>query len=224
MMNAARYGVGVQGIGIAERAYQKAVTYARERVQSRPVDGSTPGAAAIIHHPDVQRMLMTMRALTEGCRAFAAVAAAAYDTAHAHPDEATRKQSHAVYEFFVPLLKGFATEMSLEAASLGVQVHGARFLEQPRAHLGTRGGREGTLEGDLPRERALARGEDRAHGDAPRAPGARRSAKAAASSNRSLCFSDRICCFGHQAGTGFASEPACAASTRTRSTFLRSDS
>ncbi len=62
MMNAARYGVGVQGIAVAERAYQRAVQYARERVQSRPVDGSVPGAAAIIHHPDVRRMLMTMRA------------------------------------------------------------------------------------------------------------------------------------------------------------------
>src|SRR5438876_695269 len=66
MMNAARYAVGVQGIAVAERAYQKAVAYARERVQSRPVDGSVPRAATIIHHPDVKRMLMTMRAFTEG--------------------------------------------------------------------------------------------------------------------------------------------------------------
>ena len=77
MMNAARYGVGVQGIAIAERAYQKAATFSRERVQSRPVDGSTPGSAPIIHHPDVRRMLMTMRAYTEGCRALASVAASA---------------------------------------------------------------------------------------------------------------------------------------------------
>ena len=74
MMNAARYGVGVQGIALAERAYQKAVAYARDRVQSRPVDGSLPKAGAIIHHPDVRRMLMTMRAHTEGCRAMALVA------------------------------------------------------------------------------------------------------------------------------------------------------
>ena len=71
MMNAARYAVGMQGVAVAERAYQKASTFARERVQSRPVDGSTPGAAPIIHHPDVKRMLMTMRAYTEGCRAMA---------------------------------------------------------------------------------------------------------------------------------------------------------
>ncbi|MFY8088110.1 MAG: acyl-CoA dehydrogenase family protein, partial [Rubrivivax sp.] len=69
MMNAARYGVGIQGIGLAERAYQKAVGYARDRVQSRPVDGSLNKAAPIIHHPDVRRMLMTMRAHTEACRA-----------------------------------------------------------------------------------------------------------------------------------------------------------
>jgi alkylation response protein AidB-like acyl-CoA dehydrogenase len=134
MMNAARYAVGVQGIAVAERAYQKAVAYARDRVQSRPVDGSAPGAAPIIHHPDVQRMLMTMRALTEGCRAMAAVAAAASDAAHAHPDAQARKDNQAFYEFLVPLHKGFATEMSLEAASLGVQVHGGMgFIEETGA-------------------------------------------------------------------------------------------
>jgi hypothetical protein len=134
MMNAARYAVGVQGIAVAERAYQKAVAYARERVQSRPVDGSSPGAAPIIHHPDVQRMLMTMRALTEACRAVAAVAASAHDAVHAHPDPAVRKENLAFYEFLVPLLKGYATEMSLEAASLGVQVHGGMgFIEETGA-------------------------------------------------------------------------------------------
>jgi hypothetical protein len=134
MMNAARYAVGVQGIAIAERAYQKAVGYARERVQSRPVDGSLPHAAAILHHPDVKRMLMTMRALIEGCRGVAAVAAAAHDTAHAHPDAATRRHNQAWYEFLVPLHKGYATEMSLEVASLGIQVHGGTgFSEETGA-------------------------------------------------------------------------------------------
>jgi alkylation response protein AidB-like acyl-CoA dehydrogenase len=134
MMNAARFAVGVQGVALAERAYQKAVAYARDRVQSRPIDGSTPGAAPIIHHADVQRMLMTMRALTEGCRAMAAVAAAAYDAAHAHPEAETRAQPRAFYEFLVPLFKGFATEMSLEATSLGVQVHGGMgFIEETGA-------------------------------------------------------------------------------------------
>jgi len=134
MMNAARFAVGVQGIAVAERAYQKAVQYARDRVQSRPVDGSMPAAAPIIHHPDVRRMLMTMRACTEGCRAMALVAAGAYDAAHAHADAEVRKQNQAVYEFLVPLVKGFATEMSLEVANLGVQVHGGMgFIEETGA-------------------------------------------------------------------------------------------
>jgi len=134
MMNAARYAVGVQGIALAERAYQKAVQHARDRVQSRPVDGSLPAAAPIVHHPDVRRMLMTMRALTEGCRAMALAAAAAYDAAHAHPDAAVRKQNQAFYEFMVPLVKGYSTEMSLEVASLGVQVHGGMgFIEETGA-------------------------------------------------------------------------------------------
>jgi len=134
MMNAARYAVGVQGIAISERAYQKAVQYARDRVQSRPVDGSLPAAGPIIHHPDVKRMLMTMRAATEGCRAMAAVAAAAYDAAHHHPDAEARKQNAAFYEFLVPLVKGYSTEMSLEVTSLGVQVHGGMgFIEETGA-------------------------------------------------------------------------------------------
>jgi len=134
MMNAARYAVGVQGIAIADRAYQKAVQYARDRVQSRPVDGSVKAAAPIIHHPDVRRMLMTMRAYTEGCRAMASVAAAAYDAAHHHPDADARQQNLAVYEFLVPLVKGYSTEMSLEVTSLGVQVHGGMgFIEETGA-------------------------------------------------------------------------------------------
>jgi 3-(methylthio)propanoyl-CoA dehydrogenase len=134
MMNAARYGVGVQGIALAERAYQKAVQYARDRVQSRPVDGSLGHAAAIIHHPDVRRMLMTMRAWTEGCRAMALVGASAFDAAHAHPDAAVRADNQAFYEFLVPLIKGLSTEMALDVASLGVQVHGGMgFIEETGA-------------------------------------------------------------------------------------------
>ncbi|MFM2049768.1 MAG: hypothetical protein RL682_259 [Pseudomonadota bacterium] len=131
MMNAARYGVGVQGIAIAERAYQKAVQFSKDRVQSRPVDGSIQASAPIIHHPDVRRMLMTMRAYTEGCRALATVAASAYDAAHHHPDADVRKPNQAFYEFMVPLIKGFSTEMSLEVTSLAVQVHGGMgFIEE----------------------------------------------------------------------------------------------
>ena len=134
MMNAARYAVGVQGIAIADRAYQKAVQYANDRVQSRPVDGSVKGPATIIHHPDVRRMLMTMRATVEGCRAMATVAAAAFDAAHHHPDAEVRQQNQTFYEFMVPLVKGYSTEMSLEVTDLGVQVHGGMgFIEETGA-------------------------------------------------------------------------------------------
>jgi len=134
MMNAARFGVGVQGIAVAERSYQHAVAYARDRVQSRPVDGSLNTAAPIIHHPDVRRMLMTMRAYTEACRAMALVAASAFDAAHEHPDASVRAENQAFYEFMVPLVKGYSTEMSIEVASLGVQVHGGMgFIEETGA-------------------------------------------------------------------------------------------
>jgi acyl-CoA dehydrogenase len=133
MMNAARFAVGMQGIAVAERAYQKAVQYAKDRVQSRDLAGS-PGPVAIIHQPDVKRMLMTMRAYTEAARALAYYAAAAYDAQHAAPDDAARKSNQALYEFLVPIVKGFSTEMSIEVASLGVQVHGGMgFIEETGA-------------------------------------------------------------------------------------------
>ena len=133
MMNAARFAVGMQGIALAERAYQKAVRYAKDRVQSRDLDGST-GPVAIIHQPDVKRMLMTMRSYTEASRALAYYAAAAFDSQHASPDEAERKASQAIYEFLVPIVKGFSTEMSIEIASLGIQVHGGMgFIEETGA-------------------------------------------------------------------------------------------
>ena len=133
MMNAARFAVGMQGVAVAERAYQKAVGFARERVQGRAVEGS-PAPVTIIHHPDVRRMLMSMRALTEAARATAYVAAAAADAAHHHPDAATRADNQAFYEYMVPIVKGFSTEMSLEVTSLGVQVHGGMgFIEETGA-------------------------------------------------------------------------------------------
>ncbi|MDR5732534.1 acyl-CoA dehydrogenase [Caballeronia sp. LZ025] len=134
MMNAARFAVGMQGVGISERAYQQAVAYAKERVQSRPVDGSAREAVTIIHHPDVRRMLATMRAYTEGARALAYVAAAHSDVAHAHPDEMQRKKHQAVYEYLVPIVKGFSTEIAVDVASIGVQVHGGMgFIEETGA-------------------------------------------------------------------------------------------
>jgi hypothetical protein len=134
MMNAARFAVGMQGVGVSDRAYQKAVAYAKDRVQSRLVDGSAKQPVSIIHHPDVRRMLSTMRALTEGSRALAYVAAAHCDIAHRHPDEATRAKHQALYEFLVPVVKGWSTELSLDVTSLGVQVHGGMgFIEETGA-------------------------------------------------------------------------------------------
>src|SRR5690606_11102397 len=124
MMKAARYAVGVQGTAVSERAYQHAVAYARERTQSRPVDGSSRNSVAILHHPDVRRMLMSMRALTEGTRATAIIAAAAYDMSQRHPDAETRAENQALYEFLVSLVKGYGTEVSQEVCSLGMQVLG----------------------------------------------------------------------------------------------------
>jgi alkylation response protein AidB-like acyl-CoA dehydrogenase len=133
MMNAARFGVGMQGIGLAERSYQQAVAFARERLQSRDLAGSS-GPVAIIHHPDVRRMLMSMRAHTEAARALAYVGAAASDIAHHHPDAATRAANLAVYEYLVPVIKGWSTEMAQDVTRDGVQVHGGMgFIEETGA-------------------------------------------------------------------------------------------
>jgi 3-(methylthio)propanoyl-CoA dehydrogenase len=133
MMNAARFGVGMQGVGLAERAYQQAAAFARERVQSRDLAGSS-GPVAIINHPDVRRMLMSMRAQTEAARALAYVGAGLSDIAHHHPDEATRKDKLAAYEYLVPIIKGWSTEMSENVTRDGVQVHGGMgFIEETGA-------------------------------------------------------------------------------------------
>jgi 3-(methylthio)propanoyl-CoA dehydrogenase len=133
MMNAARFQVGMQGIAVCDRAYQKAVSYAKDRVQSRAVEGSA-GPVAIIQHPDVRRMLMFMRANTEAARALAYVAAGYFDVAHGHPDAAARKQAQAAYEHLVPLVKGWSTEIAIEVTSTGVQVHGGMgFIEETGA-------------------------------------------------------------------------------------------
>jgi len=133
MMNAARFQVGMQGIAVCDRAYQKAVSYARDRVQSRAVEGSA-GPVPIIRHPDVRRMLMFMRANTEAARAMAYVGAGYYDIAHSHPDATTRKQAQSAYEYLVPLVKGWSTEVAIDVASTGVQVHGGMgFIEETGA-------------------------------------------------------------------------------------------
>jgi alkylation response protein AidB-like acyl-CoA dehydrogenase len=132
MMNHARFSVGMQGLAVADRAYQSAVAYARERVQGR-VAGAPKDAAArgIIGHPDVRRMLMTMRANTEAARALAYVTAAALDRAHRHPDAQTRERELAFAELMVPVVKGWSTEMAQQMTSLGVQVHGGMgYIEE----------------------------------------------------------------------------------------------
>ena len=133
MMNAARFGVGMQGIGLAERAYQQAVAFAKDRVQSRDLAGSA-GPVTIIHHPDVRRMLMSMRAHTEAARALAYVGAGISDIAQHDPDPATRAANLAVYEYLVPIIKGWSTEMAQDVTRDGVQVHGGMgFIEETGA-------------------------------------------------------------------------------------------
>jgi 3-(methylthio)propanoyl-CoA dehydrogenase len=123
MMNAARFAVGVQGVAIADRATQQATSYAKARIQGRPVDGSSSAAVAIIHHPDVRRMLGQMRATTEACRSLAAYAAGLQD-----------QGDTALAEFLVPLVKGYCTEMAVQVASTAVQIHGgAGFIEETGA-------------------------------------------------------------------------------------------
>ena len=133
MMNDARLVSGVQGLAVAERAYQQAAAYARQRVQGRDVVGGT-GSVRIIAHPDVRRMLMLMRSLTEAMRAFALTVAAAADRALAHPDAAERARSRSFVDLMTPVFKGWCTETGVEVASLGIQVHGgAGFIEETGA-------------------------------------------------------------------------------------------
>jgi 3-(methylthio)propanoyl-CoA dehydrogenase len=131
MMNEARFAVGLQGIAMSERAYQQALAYAKERIQSKSVDDPRGPSVAIIHHPDVRRMLMTMKALTEATRAVGYVVAAALDDSHASPDDAARARAAAFAEFMIPIHKGWATEASIEVANLAIQVHGGMgFIEE----------------------------------------------------------------------------------------------
>ncbi len=128
-MNAARFAIGLQGVGISELALQKAEAYAAERIQGRPLgaDGPRP----INQHPDVARMLGIMRGLTEGARALAYVAAAQRDLSVHAIDVQQAAQAKAAYEYFVPLVKAFSTESALEVSSLGLQVHGGMgYIEE----------------------------------------------------------------------------------------------
>jgi alkylation response protein AidB-like acyl-CoA dehydrogenase len=134
MMNAARYSVGLEGVGISERAYQRALAYSRDRVQGTELGVKSRDKVAIIRHPDVRRMLMLMKSQTEAMRAVAAVVAFAIDTARCHADEAARKQAQAFVELMIPIVKGWSTENSVDIASLGVQIHGGMgFIEETGA-------------------------------------------------------------------------------------------
>jgi 3-(methylthio)propanoyl-CoA dehydrogenase len=133
MMNAARFAVGLEGLAIAERAFQRALAFAKERVQGRDlVQGGK--AVSIIHHPDVRRMLMLMKSQAEAMRALAYTTAAAMDFARKHPDPEARKRHQAFVDLMIPVVKGWCTETGIDVASLGVQVHGGMgFVEETGA-------------------------------------------------------------------------------------------
>ena len=134
MMNAARFNVGLEGLGDAERAYQRAVVYARERIQGTEVGVRGGPKVPILKHPDVRRMLMSMRARIEAMRALAYVTAAAQDNAHHHPDDAARQRGQAFADLMIPVVKGWSTESAIDIASLGVQVHGGMgYIEETGA-------------------------------------------------------------------------------------------
>jgi len=132
MMNLARFSVGMEGVGISERAYQHAVAYARDRVQGRPL--GMAAKAPIIEHPDIRRMLMTMRAYTEAMRAVCYVTASALDHARREPDDAARRRHQAFADLMIPIVKGWSTEAAQKVTYLGVQVHGGMgFIEETGA-------------------------------------------------------------------------------------------
>jgi 3-(methylthio)propanoyl-CoA dehydrogenase len=132
MMNHARLNVGLEGVAVSEAAYQKAAGYAQERVQGTPIGGSKP--ATIIHHPDVRRMLMDMRARTEAMRALAYCTLACIDRAQHHPDAADRARNQGRVELLTPVVKGWCTENSVMIASTGIRVHGGvGYIEETGA-------------------------------------------------------------------------------------------
>jgi 3-(methylthio)propanoyl-CoA dehydrogenase len=134
MMNAARFSVGLEGIGLAERAYQRATAYARDRVQCSEAGVRGGGKVAIIRHPDVRRMLMLMKSQAEAMRTLACVVGAAMDHAQRSADPAERLQNQAFVDLMIPIVKGWSTETSISVASLGVQIHGGMgYIEETGA-------------------------------------------------------------------------------------------
>jgi acyl-CoA dehydrogenase len=134
MMNAARFSVGLEGVGLCERAYQRARDYARERKQGTELGSKSRNKVAIIRHPDVRRMLLQMKSRTEALRAVACVVAAATDLAQAHPDPSIRREQQAFVDLMIPVVKGWSTESAVLVASIGVQVHGGMgYIEETGA-------------------------------------------------------------------------------------------
>jgi alkylation response protein AidB-like acyl-CoA dehydrogenase len=134
MMNAARLGVGLQGVAIAERASQKALSYARERRQGRAAGSDAENMSPIIHHPDISRSLMMMKSLTAAARAICYLTAAAIDRGHRGADESMRKANAERAALLTPLAKAFATDVGIEVANIGIQVHGGMgFIEETGA-------------------------------------------------------------------------------------------
>jgi alkylation response protein AidB-like acyl-CoA dehydrogenase len=134
MMNAARFGVGLEGVAVCERAYQRARDYARDRIQCTDIGVRGGPKVPIIKHPDVRRMLMTMKSRAEATRALAYVVAAAHDAAVRHPDAEMRRHNQAFVDLMIPVVKGWSTESGVSIASIGVQVHGGMgYVEETGA-------------------------------------------------------------------------------------------
>jgi acyl-CoA dehydrogenase len=134
MMNQARLGVGLEGVGIADRAYQQALAFAQERRQGRAIGGASDGSDPIIVHPDVKRMLMQMRALTAAARTICYATAVALDVSVRASDAKTRSAAAARGALLTPIAKAFSTDIGNEVTSLGVQVHGGMgFIEETGA-------------------------------------------------------------------------------------------
>jgi len=133
-MNLARHSVGLQGVGVAEMAYQQARDFAAQRVQGRALGAPDDDRTTINNHPDVRRMLMSMRARTEAIRALNYYTGAVFDKAHCTTDEQERRRQQALLDLLIPIAKGWATELGVDIASLGIQVHGGMgFIEETGA-------------------------------------------------------------------------------------------
>ncbi len=134
MMNSARLDVGTQGVGIAERAFQQAMAYAQDRKQGRAPGARTGAQVAIYEHPDVRRMLYSMKALTDAARGICYANAVAYDLARTSPDEGIRKSAAGLEGLLTPISKAWSTDRANEIASIGVQVHGGMgYVEETGA-------------------------------------------------------------------------------------------